>query len=103
MLVLTRYKYQQILIGGDVVLTFLGLGSHGELRVGIDAPDEVRIVRPELGPRYQDLCNEITNKEPPSLSTKSVGKSGDNQYVNGRTVITKKKVRRWGTSRPQQG
>jgi len=47
MLVLTRNVGQSILIGDDVVITVLALNG-GQVRVGIDAPREINIVREEL-------------------------------------------------------
>ena len=46
MLVLTRYVGESIWIG-DIKLTILGNG-YGKVKVGIDAPDDVNIVREEL-------------------------------------------------------
>lgn len=48
MLVLTRKSGQRILINqGEIVLTILGF-RHGQVRVGLDAPNDVNIVREEL-------------------------------------------------------
>jgi carbon storage regulator CsrA len=49
MLVLTRKTDEQILIGNDIKITLVRVrGNH--VRIGIDAPRDVRIVRGELGP-----------------------------------------------------
>jgi len=47
MLVLTRKPGEQIRIGNDIVVTVLEV-SGNKVRVGIDAPDNVSIVRGEL-------------------------------------------------------
>jgi carbon storage regulator CsrA len=47
MLVLTRKKRQQIQIGDNITVTILQVKG-STIRVGIDAPDDVRIVRGEL-------------------------------------------------------
>ncbi len=47
MLILSRHKGQRIIIDHDIVITVLETGS-GQTRIGIDAPDEVKIYREEL-------------------------------------------------------
>ena len=47
MLVLTRKNGQKIQIGDDITITVLRVKGRS-VRVGIDAPEEVRIVRSEL-------------------------------------------------------
>ena len=46
MLVLTRQKTQRVLIGGKVSVSILSV-SRGKVRLGIDAPKDVEIERPE--------------------------------------------------------
>jgi carbon storage regulator len=55
MLILTRKRGDEILIGDDIVITFLGTGSHGEYRVGIDAPRRIPIVRAEIAHKFDHL------------------------------------------------
>jgi carbon storage regulator len=47
MLVLTRKPSQQILIEGGITLTLLEVDG-GRVRIGIDAPPHIRIMRGEL-------------------------------------------------------
>ncbi len=47
MLILTRRKGESITIDGDIEVTVVDI-SGGTVRVGIDAPDEINIVRNEL-------------------------------------------------------
>tara|TARA_B100000029_G_scaffold11951_1_gene12672 strand:- start:170 stop:400 length:231 start_codon:yes stop_codon:yes gene_type:complete len=47
MLVLSRKSSQQITIGGDVVVTVLKT-DRGTVKLGIDAPPEVKVVRGEI-------------------------------------------------------
>lgn len=47
MLVLSRQKGQQICINDKIVITVLGW-SRGRVSIGIDAPEQVRVVRSEL-------------------------------------------------------
>ena len=48
MLVLGRDIGEKILIGNDIVVTVLRKGGKSGIRIGIDAPDDVRIIRAEL-------------------------------------------------------
>jgi carbon storage regulator len=47
MLVLSRKQGEQVRIGGNVTVTVLGV-SRGVLKLGIEAPASVRILRGEL-------------------------------------------------------
>lgn len=46
MLVLSRKQGQQIRIGDDIVITIVQSGKN--VRVGVDAPREVQVIRREL-------------------------------------------------------
>ncbi len=57
MLVLTRKLMEKLFIGDDICVTVVRLEG-GQVRLGIDAPREVAVVRAELvperlGPRYK--------------------------------------------------
>ena len=58
-LILTRRRGEQILIGDDIVITLLGLGSHGEHRVGIDAPRDIPVVRSEIAWKFDEDGNRV--------------------------------------------
>lgn len=47
MLVLTRKPMESIKVGGDVIVTVLSVDGN-QVRVGIQAPDSVRVLRTEL-------------------------------------------------------
>ena len=47
MLVLSRKSNEQILIGDDIVITVIRIGEN-TVRIGIEAPKDVPIVRAEL-------------------------------------------------------
>lgn len=47
MLILGRREGERIRIGDDVTITILSL-HRGKVRIGIDAPEEVDVVRTEL-------------------------------------------------------
>lgn len=48
MLTLTREVGQKILIGDDIVLTVVAISSNGRVKLGIEAPRQVRIDREEV-------------------------------------------------------
>ena len=48
MLVLTRRVDEAVVIGKDVVVRVLGVEKNGQVRLGIEAPRDVRILREEL-------------------------------------------------------
>lgn len=49
MLVLTRKRTESIKIGNDIVITVIQTGK-GTVRLGIEAPANVRVLRGELAP-----------------------------------------------------
>ncbi len=51
MLILSRSIGQSICIGDDVIIRILG--GHGKkLSIGIEAPDNVKVLRAEINPNY---------------------------------------------------
>lgn len=48
MLVLSRRLHEHILIGGAIQITVLDISRNGQVKLGIEAPREVSIVRSEL-------------------------------------------------------
>jgi len=52
MLVLTRKPGEQIVIGNNVRLTVVSVGP-GRVKIGIEAPDDVRVDRQEIFERIQ--------------------------------------------------
>ena len=53
MLILTRKHHQTINIGDDVKLTVLG-SKHGQVRFGIEAPDDIKVWREEIYRKIQE-------------------------------------------------
>jgi len=47
MLILTRHKEESVIINGDIKITVLGM-DRGYVKLGFEAPDNVKIVREEL-------------------------------------------------------
>lgn len=50
MLILTRRIGERIIIGDDIKVTVLGI-SNGQVRMGIDAPKQLRVDREEVRER----------------------------------------------------
>jgi carbon storage regulator len=70
LLVLTRRSEESIVIGGNIVITVLGVEGE-KVKIGIDAPREVQILRKELFDAVQEQ-NKLAEKlsgipEPPSF------------------------------------
>ena len=60
MLVLTRKQQQQIKIGDEITVTIIRVKGN-TVRVGIEAPRTVRVIRGELPPEGQsELSQEVT-------------------------------------------
>ena len=47
MLILTRNQYQSVIIDDEIKITVLS-DSHGQVKLGIEAPDEIEIWREEV-------------------------------------------------------
>ena len=62
MLILTRKRNQSIVIGDFIRITILGNDRNGEIRVGIEAPKDVRVMREEIIDRYAARNKYIDNK-----------------------------------------
>lgn len=58
MLVLSRREFESLIIGSNITITVLGW-ERGQVRIGIEAPREINVVREELldrqeGQSFQD-------------------------------------------------
>ena len=53
MLELTRKKNESIIIGDDIKITVLS-EKHGQIKLGIEAPDDVEIWREEIYRKLQE-------------------------------------------------
>ncbi|WP_129723362.1 carbon storage regulator [Xylanivirga thermophila] len=67
MLVLTRKKGEEILIGKDIRIAIVGVEGD-KVKVGIDAPGEMAIVRRELVDEVRQVNKEAVNTKSISLS-----------------------------------
>ncbi len=66
MLVLSRKPGEKIVIGNGITITVVGLTSN-QVRVGIDAPEQVRILRAELACWQDEPAGDEEPAEPPLL------------------------------------
>jgi carbon storage regulator len=57
MLQLTRKQNESITIGGDIKITVLN-DPHGQVRLGIEAPDDVEIWREEIYEKIQESAGK---------------------------------------------
>ncbi len=68
MLVLSRKLGERILIGDDIAITIVKV-AQGGVRIGIDAPSELAVVREELAEQLQRAeqatALEVAEVEPP--------------------------------------
>jgi len=83
MLVLTRKQQQQIQIGEGVTITILKIKGN-TVRIGIDAPSDVRIVRGELELNVEETPEE---NEVPARLDEMEGKS-ENQETEPYQVVS---------------
>lgn len=61
MLVLSRKAGERILIGDDVAITVVRIGPNS-VRIGIEAPRALNIVR-------EELCDFRPNEDPPTINS----------------------------------
>ncbi|MEZ6054089.1 MAG: carbon storage regulator [Planctomycetaceae bacterium] len=67
MLVLTRKQNETIHIGGNVVVKVIATGR-GKVKIGIEAPNSVRVRRGELNPTECDSVEVDESESDPSLT-----------------------------------
>jgi carbon storage regulator len=72
MLVLTRKPGEQIIIGNNIRLTVVGVGP-GRVKIGIEAPDNVRVDRQEIFDKIQREHAEQASDVLASLTRTHVG------------------------------
>jgi carbon storage regulator len=67
MLVLSRKQGEQIKIGEGITVTVLGVRG-GVIKLGIDAPPHLRILRGELIEWTAETCDEARTQHSPSAN-----------------------------------
>ncbi|MCM2371797.1 carbon storage regulator CsrA [Aporhodopirellula aestuarii] len=80
MLVLTRKLNEQIKIGNDITITVIKLRNN-QIRLGIEAPRDVRVLRAELGDAVADAV-EAEAKSSDSTKTASPSSNRVRTYLN---------------------
>lgn len=65
MLVLSRKLGGKILIGDNITITVVDI-DRGKIRIGIEAPRDVVILRAELASKYLDQQSEASQPSPGS-------------------------------------
>jgi carbon storage regulator len=70
-LVLTRKVGERVLIGDQVSVTIVKIG-HGGVRLGVDAPPEMAVVREELAIEL-DRADQLRMEEQTRSSSEPVG------------------------------
>ena len=61
MLVLSRKKCQRIRLGDEIVLTIVDVGGD-RVKVGIEAPSHIDVVREEISGPQQNLTKQIAKR-----------------------------------------
>ncbi len=69
MLVLTRKLMEKLVIGDNICVTVVRIEG-GQVRLGIDAPSDVRIVRSELVPGLIDAKGKLREPAPAPVPTR---------------------------------
>ena len=78
MLVLSRKQKQQIKIGDDVVVTVLQIKG-GSVRIGIEAPREIHVMRGELEELREPVENRVPVAAVKKLEPSPAAQSNENQ------------------------
>ena len=58
MLVLSRRNEEQIMIGSDIVVTVMSVKGN-RVKIGIDAPDHIRVLRSEVQSYEQEFFQPL--------------------------------------------
>ena len=88
MLVLTRKTKQQIQIGPNVTITILQIKGQA-VRVGIEAPRDVCVLRNELAEKLSGDSNDPTvmAAQEKNVREAEISKRRSNEVVGGRTTV----------------
>lgn len=88
MLVLTRKLDETLRIGDDIKVTVLRVKGN-TVRIGIEAPKSVRVVRDELE-RHEAVAADISAAEMPTADTASEATAATSQRAQGSRVFVGK-------------
>ena len=94
MLVLSRKVGEKILIGGDISVTVVRV-SGGGVRIGIEAPSEMAVVREELAemgidPKSRGMKSEDSQNSVPAEINRSSNATPDKPAKSNRNASPKK-------------
>jgi carbon storage regulator len=87
-LTLTREVGQQIFIGDDIVLTVVSVSVNGRVRLGIEAPKQVRIDRKEVLDRIRQENVDSANAAPEATVDAAAWASYGARRANARAKPT---------------
>ena len=88
MLTLTREAGQKIVIGDDIVITVVSVSDNGRVRLGIDAPRQVRIDRSEVLDRIRSENVEAGGAATDSGAWAVYAAKKANQRASGRAGVS---------------
>ena len=84
MLILTRKESERIYLGDDIVLTVVRIGGD-KVRIGVEAPSDVRVLRLELSePDSQGPVDGQLDRKRPSQGRNSDGRHPQRRQEPGR-------------------
>lgn len=87
MLVLTRKQQQQIQVGEGVTITILRIKG-GSVRIGIEAPSDVRIIRSELSPHDTEETPEDTTPAELASTLEETSLEADDEGCEGYKIVS---------------
>jgi len=93
MLVLTRKPREEIRIGNGITITILRVKGQS-VRVGIDAPNDIRIVRGELKPEMEESADASVEVEPSTESNTNSTDSANAKTNADRSSATRSRCER---------
>jgi len=82
MLSLTREVGQKILIGDDIVVTVIAVTSNGRVKIGVDAPRQVRVDREEVLERIRHENVESAEATPDAAAWTSFAHARTTNVAN---------------------
>ena len=74
MLELLRRHGERIRIGKDITITFLGFNRVNQIKLGFDAPEDVKIMRSEIIHKFKDKDIYGKTDKTPETNSKIVRK-----------------------------
>jgi carbon storage regulator len=82
MLVLSRKRGEKVIIGGDITLTVVEVKGN-RVRLAVEAPDQIRILRAELGSWHDDPLDPDLEGKPDWSAADDIDSSSDLPAASG--------------------